>query len=185
MQSRAQKLKKFGIINRFSRDDRGVTAIEYSIVIGPFLLFLFMILENGMSMLGQQLLEDRVSEHSRLIRTGQAQSSFSQAEFKTLICDTVGLVLRDCETALLVDVQTFTDPATIDFSVPVDADGVLDPSMETYDTGGRLEYVVVRAYYQYDRILEKMWIPGAGEISIFPNGVQLLTAATAFRNEPF
>lgn len=184
-QEKSGTRKRFGIVRRFSDDDRGVTAIEYTFVIGPFLLFLFMILENGMSMWGQQLLDDRLTEHSRLIKTGQAQGVISQDQFKETVCETVGLVLRDCEDSLLIDIQTFADPSEIDFSVPLDDDGNLDVAAGGYSIGGRQEYVVVRAYYEYDRVVDQFWLPFGGHISIFPSGSQLLSAAIAFRNEPF
>lgn len=76
-----------GLLRRFRSNDKGATAIEFAIVLGPFLAFTFGIITIGLHYLATNSLEKGVFDASRQIRTGQAQTANMTAQdFKALVC---------------------------------------------------------------------------------------------------
>ena len=65
---------------RIGRNTDGFTAVEFAMVIGPFLALLFAIMEVALVYFATFSLENATEQASRLIRTGQAQG-FSAADF--------------------------------------------------------------------------------------------------------
>lgn len=73
---------------RFRRDTNGATAIEFAIVLGPFLAFTFGIITIGLHYLATNSIDKALFDASRQIRTGQAQkSNMSSQDFKALVCE--------------------------------------------------------------------------------------------------
>ena len=75
---------------KFSADQRGTTAIEFAMVIGPFLFLLFGIISVGLYFFVIFTLEHAVESAARVIRTGQAQTQtpnvMTPGEFKARVC---------------------------------------------------------------------------------------------------
>src|SRR5690606_29428239 len=93
----------------FRRSEDGGAAIEFAIVIVPFLALLFAILETAIVFFAGQLLESAVADSARLIMTGQAQQQgFNQAKFKEEVCKRV-YALIDCSNGVTIDVKTYQD----------------------------------------------------------------------------
>jgi Flp pilus assembly protein TadG len=165
---------------RFRRDQQGATAVEFALIALPFFALLFAILETAMIFLVGQALETATEDSARLIRTGQAQQSgFDVDDFRKSICDQIA-VLFNCPSKLILDVRTAADFASVDLSTPVFA-GELDDDDFEYDDGSGEEIVVVRAFYEWPTVTQFL---GEGFTKL-ANGNHLLTAAAAFRNEPF
>src|ERR1700710_510103 len=77
-------------LRRFARNQKGSTAVEFSLVLVPFVALLFAIIETSIIFFSSQALETVVADSSRLILTGQAQNgNFDQAAFKTAVCNNV------------------------------------------------------------------------------------------------
>jgi Flp pilus assembly protein TadG len=169
-------------VRRFRRDESGATAIEFSIVLLPFLALLFAIIETAMIFLSGQLMETAVADSARLILTGQAQAAtggLDQTNFKKAVCDKIkGLV--NCSSGVYVDVRKFTSFSTISFDPPVDADGNLVKDF-TYQPGGAGDIVVVRLLYEFP-VYTQLWNPSLVTMS---GNKRLIIATAAFRNEPF
>ncbi len=165
---------------RFRRDQRGATAVEFALIAFPFFALLFAILETALIFLVGQALETATEDSARLIRTGQAQQDgFDQEDFKKSICDQI-VVLHKCSSKLVLDVRTAANFAGVDLSTPVAA-GQLDDDGFGYDDGNGESIVVVRAFYEWPTVTQFL---GSGFTKL-ANGNHLLTAAAAFRNEPF
>jgi Flp pilus assembly protein TadG len=162
-------------MRRLSRRQDGSAAVEFGLIAGPFILLMFSIMETAFVFFAGQTLETAVSDTGRLIMTGQAQNQgFDQTAFKNAVCAKT-MALFDCN-GIKVDVQKYTTFAAINLAPPLDADGKLIDN-QNYQPGGPGEIVVVRLYYQwpiYVAILQNM----AGNS-------RLLTATSAFRNEPY
>ncbi|MCB1528830.1 MAG: pilus assembly protein [Hyphomicrobiaceae bacterium] len=78
----------FDSSRHFKRNENGATAIEFAIVLGPFLMFTFGIITIGLHYLATNSLEKAVHDASRQIRTGQAQNANMTADdFKSLVCN--------------------------------------------------------------------------------------------------
>ena len=93
---------------RLARKEDGAAAVEFGMVAAPFLLLMFAIMETAMVFFAGQTLETAVSDSSRLIMTGQAQSQgFNQSAFKNAVCARI-YGLFDCANGVHVDVKTYT-----------------------------------------------------------------------------
>lgn len=181
------------VVRRFKTDEKGATAVEFGLIAVPFFALMFAILETALAFFAQQLLEEAVHSASREVRTGQAQQADVTAKgFKDSLCWYLAYMF-DCTNGLTVDVQTFTDFASITLTVPKDGNGNLKPtsynedgSLVTgngykYDMGASGKIVVVRAFYEWPVFVNKL----GNNLSSLPDGKHLLAATAAFRNEPF
>jgi Flp pilus assembly protein TadG len=164
------------------RDKRGSTAVEFAIIATPFIALMGAIIESALAFLAGQVLDTATNDAARLIRTGQAQAQgYDASKFATEVCKRL-YVLIDC-SGISVDSQVLTSFSTYATTKPspYDKDGNFDPTKLTYNAGGSGDIVVVRVYYQYPILINKL-APG---LATLPNGKRLLTGVAAFRNEPF
>jgi Flp pilus assembly pilin Flp len=170
---------RFSKLRAFGRREDGAAAVEFGIVLAPFLAMLFAILETALVFFAGQTLETAVSDSARLILTGQAQTAgFTASAFKDAVCAKVD-GLFDCAGGMTVDVQKYTTFASADLGRPVDADGHVKPGV--YDPGGPCEIVVVRLIYQYPIYLAFMGF----NLADMSGNKRLLVATSVFRNEPY
>jgi Flp pilus assembly protein TadG len=168
---------------RFARNQRGATAVEFSMVMVPFLAILFAIMETALVFFATQSLETVAADSARLILTGQAQNgALDQAKFKDEVCKRVK-GLFNCANKLFVDVRKFQNFASIAVPTPVDANGNLPQNQTdyTYQPGGPGDIVVVRLLYNWP-IYVTFWNQGLTDM---PGSNHLLVATAAFRNEPY
>jgi len=168
------------LTKRFRRDASGATAVEFALIAGPFFALIFAVLESTMIFFASVTLENGLLEVSRYIRTGQAQQmDMTAAEFKNELCSQIDMML-DCEN-LTIEVETFDNFSSVAFSEPIDENGNFTAS-PNYDIGHAGDIVMVRVFYAWD-----VFTPGVGFVMANMNDGQqrLLSASTAFRNEPF
>jgi Flp pilus assembly protein TadG len=173
----------------FRKEQDGATAVEFAMVIMPFLALLFAIVETALVFWSTQVLETAVANASRTIYTGQFQQAnrmgaTAASEFRKALClDRDGqkktMVLFDCESsAVHVDVRRFT-PGTPPPDVVKDRE--IDPTSFRYDDTAPSEIVLVRVAVEFPVFVN---IIGAQETNL-KNGKRLIMAAATFRNEPF
>lgn len=175
-----RKPARYGIIRRFSRDREGSTAIEFAMIAGPFFLLVLATLEIALIFFAGSIIENAVVETARDIRTGRLQTSGGTEEtFRAAVCERVS-VIADCGR-LAIDVRTFEDFSSTDFSSPLDGDGEIDENGFTFAPGGAGDIVVVRAFYPWQIITPSL---GLGLANMSGNR-RMIASATAFRNEPF
>lgn len=184
----ATPTKRTGLFARFRKDRGGATAVEFSLVAVPFLIMLFAVLETALVFFVGQFFETAVSDASRLILTGQAQSSkFTENDFRTAICNRVSTttggttksMFFDCSKIILnVSVaSTFTKPAAVKYT-----SGKLDTTGYGFSMGTGGQIVVVQAIYEWPILLDFM---GFTLETNKGSGKHLLVATAAFQNEPF
>jgi Flp pilus assembly protein TadG len=170
----------------FSDSEKGATALEFAMVAGPFFLILGVIIETGLMMFSEYALQSAVQDSGRLIRTGQAQNSnFSAASFKTVICNTAG-VLMDCDNKVTVYVnhsaQTFAQlNAMVPAFVSIGPSVSNTPFPPTYSCGAPLQPVAVVATYDWYFSMVGMSYLG----NIMNNSARRLIGFAIFLNEPF
>lgn len=170
------------LYRRFYRNNKGVTAIEFAVLAGPFFLLTLAIIEVAMVFFGTIMLEHGTEFAARLIRTGQAQEAgFSESEFKTQVCSKVASVFN-CAAGLKVDVQTFPDFNSIDLNNmnPLDGNGELRNDF-SFDMGNASSIVLVRTFFEWDLMAK---LPALG-LTNMGTGNRLIAAAAAFKNEPY
>lgn len=193
--SRAFRLLPSRIARRFVRRQDGAAAVEFAFIAAPFLALLFAILETALVFFAGQTLEAATADASRLILTGQAQTTnfktgladangFSKADFKDAICQRI-IAMFDCNGSIYVNVQSYNTFDAIDTSPPpLKTDGSFDASKMGYSPGGPGAIVIVQVFYQwpiYASVLDMLsqgQAPGIG-------ANRLLMATAVFRNEPF
>ncbi len=170
----------------------GFTAVEFALVIGPFLAILFAIMEVALIYFATFSLENATEQAARLIRTGQAQG-FSASDFKDSVCERVPAFM-DCANDLVVDVRTFPSLNDAANGTPdaVDDDGEMVDGFEQFNVGGGGSIVLVNVYYHWKLFASLPDIGlllGDGNSGIglgnLADGSRLITAATVFKNEPF
>jgi hypothetical protein len=161
----------FGLrkLRAFGKGEDGVAAVEFAIVVAPFLAFLFAILETALVFFASQTLETAVADSARFVMTGQAQTAgFTQDAFKKQVCTSDGTNQRA--------VFAMFDS---DLSKPVGTDGKVKPGV--YNPGGPCEIVVVRLIYQFPVIAAFMGL----NLADMSGNKRLIVATSVFRNEPF
>jgi Flp pilus assembly protein TadG len=167
-------------VRRFVRHEDGTTAIEFSLVVLPFLATLFAIIETAIVFFAGQTLETAVADSARLILTGQAQNGgFDQNSFKTAVCGKIYGIF-DCANGMYVDVRTYTNFSSISMTSPIDANGNLVNNF-VYQPGGPGDIVVVRLFYQWPVYVALLGF----DLHNMNGGKRLLVATAAFRNEPY
>ncbi len=175
------------LLRKFTRSKSGATAVEFGFVALPFLMLLFAIIEVSLVFFGTLALDNAVEQTGRLVRTGQAQaSSMSASAFKDNICNQV-VSIFDCASKLQVELVTFpnfqaaSDYASNDGNNPINSSGDLRDDFVFNASSAAEEIVLLRAYFEWDLTLA---FPGIG-LANMGNGNRLITAVTAFKNEPF
>ena len=167
---------------RFMRRQDGAVAVEFALILLPFLALMFGIMETALVFFADQTLETAVAESARLIMTGQAQTqSLDATTFKNAVCARI-YGLFTCQNGVYVNVQTYSSFGSITNTPPLDTNGNLVTSNFVYQPGGPGDIVVVRLYYQWPIYVSLMSL---SQLSNMSNNKRLLVATAAFRNEPY
>lgn len=169
---------------RFRRREDGAVAIEFGLVVVPFLGLLFAILETSLVFFSGQVLETATADASRLMLTGQAQGSgMTASQFKTNICARIP-ALFNCNALVQVDVRTFTSFQTSTVNRPVQSGALhwgTPDGQPLYTVPGANQIVVVRAAMAYP-----VYISFFGQsMANLNGGKRLIMASSTFRTEPF
>lgn len=178
--------QKFGrrILSRFTKDQRGVTAVEFGMLAVPFFAIIGATLETAFMLLVSQILENGVQDAGRTIRTGQAQAAGATiSSFRAELCDnTVGLF--DC-SKFHISVKTIANFASASYTAPIydPTEGVEDwTDPEVYVNGGGGCVVLINVHYRWPALTSLM---GFSLADVPDSGVRLLSGVSIFRNEPF
>jgi Flp pilus assembly protein TadG len=163
---------------------RGATAVEFALILLPFLVLMMGILEVAIMFFVASTLEAAVGESARLIRTGQFQAD-PQA-----VADPVGVFREEVgrrtfgminlDDGLYFDVRTFSDFDSVNANSGLQ-DIISGNPPDTFDPGGAEEIVVVRAYYEW-QIMTPLMAPIMANLG---GDRRVVAASAAFRNEPF
>jgi Flp pilus assembly protein TadG len=190
------------IAARFCRNKDGATAIEFGLVLAPFAMLLFAIIETAIVFFTGQALQTAVTDASRLIMTGQAQSTmvpdgggtkkYDLASFKADVCSRFP-VITNCASSLMLDVRTYASFAAASVSTPtkvVDGKTEVDNAqLGAWTPGAAGEIVVVRAVIEYPVLVPILSYLGGSSLDLklanLGNGKRLIMGSAAFRNEPF
>ncbi len=172
-----------GFIRRFGNASRGAVAVEFAIVLLPFLVLMFGTIELGMIFLASSTLQTATDIAARQLRTGEFQAtSTTKDQFKTLVCNNMTWLKTPCSSYLTVDVQTFANLADVGGASAIDPSN-LKPNTTCWSPGQAGDVVLVRTYYEwhlFTPLLNQSLVNmGSG------SGKRLITSATSFRNEPW
>ena len=182
------------LLQRFRRAEDGTAAIEFAILGVPFAALLFGIVEIAVVFLISTTTEHALAEVAREVRTGEFQTSNGGApEFKAKVCAAMS-GLGKC-SKLRIDVIPSGTNKFSDIALPpspiactgtpaeIATCEAADPAMpaDAYTTTTAEQVVVVRVQY-----VHKLAVPSklTGLANASGNS-RVITATTAFRNEPF
>ena len=180
--SSSSRLSRFA--GRFVRAERGATAVEFGLVVTPILVMTFGLLELALVFIVGTTLDTAMETSARQIRTGEFQTggASTATDFKALVCGNMNWLAPQCATDLWLDVRTYADFNSLAATPPTNG-ATFNPAKTCFSPGQPTDIVLVRAYFQWDLFtpllnsaLENM---GGG------SGKRLITATTAFRNEPY
>lgn len=190
---RFNKTRNF--LNRFKKDQSGVTVIEFAVLALPFFYISFAILGYGLYLLNAVQLESAGETASRDIRTGQAQNRGDSAEkFKEDVCK--ASVFLDCDK-IAVHVQSAANWAALN---PVscteqDGDGSTLQSQGSptknddgddidiaSQAGTQDQIFMLTLCYEFELAQSFPWLFPNAPLS---NGSSIVQAATAFKIEPY
>jgi Flp pilus assembly protein TadG len=170
------------LVSAFARNERAVTAIEFSLIALPLFALIFAALQTAVVLMAEEELQTAVEESARLVLTGQVTSSTGQpttmtaAQFQTKVCSYL-VALFNCSN-LMVNMQT-TDSFT-DASTSTPSYTTIQNNQWTFQTGSAQSIVVLQVMYQWPVFGSLMGF----NLSNLPNGNRLLMATAVFQNEP-
>jgi Flp pilus assembly protein TadG len=172
---------------RFLRNEGGGAAVDFALVVLPFLAVLTVIIESAIVLLAGQVLQTSATSAARTVLTGQAQNAgYTAAQFKNTICANL-TVMFNCTGNLYVDVESFSSFSSINLSSPTNANGTLNTAGFGYSPGNPGDIVVVRLIYQWPIIAANIGICVATACGLINSAgnTNTLVATVAFRNEPY
>lgn len=177
--------KPCGFFDRLRADTRGVTAVEFAMVAGPFLMMLFGIIAVGLFFFTTFTMENAVEQAARFLRTGQAQLAtppYTEVQFKNKVCSYLPSNI-DCAGKVKVNVKAYPNAADITAaSLPkcINNSGDLNTTTE-FNMGDASQVLLVWACYEWE-LANKIPFLKVGDMS---NGSRLIQATTVFRAEPY
>ena len=169
--------------------NKGSAAIEFAMVAPVFFILLLGIFEAAIMFFSQAALQNATTDMGRLIRTGQTVcytgsgstcAAMTKDQFRTLLCAKVSPLVA-CDSNLQIDVQAYSSYGSTNFNPPLNADKTLNTTLNNYITGSACDVVLARTFYTWPvatPVLSWFLVNMAGN-------KHLLTATTAFRNEPY
>ena len=167
------------LFKNWVRGDDGVTAIEFSMLLAPFMMLTLGILEMALMFTSASLLEGATNSAARLIRTGQLQQAAGDPEtlFRNALCD-YATVLINCND-VVIEVQDMTSFADFGgLGAQIDGDG--NVVSRGVSTGGSGDRVLIRTAYRYSLLT-----PFVGPLMSGGDGELLFMSTIVLQSEPY
>lgn len=187
------------IFSLLARNSKGAIAIEMAFVTPPFLLLLLGMVELGLTLTTQSVLDGAARDVSRQIRTGQIQTQGSPVTaFQTQLCSDMNPLMSTstCQSSVLFDVEVFSGFGSVSFTPCVRNNNTTGSGTACqFSPGASSQIVGVRVSYPRPFIIP--WVGrclsggscwtgiGSGSGTSSGSGAALLTSTVIFQNEPF
>jgi Flp pilus assembly protein TadG len=166
---------------RFLRNEAGGAAVDFALVLLPFLTLLMAIIESAIVLFAGQVLQTATTSAARQILTGQVQNGgLSLSQFQANVCANL-TVMFNCANNLYIDVESFSSFSSVSLTNVTNANGTLNTAGYQFRPGNPGDVVVVRLIYQWPIIGSAL---GFGLVTS-ANNTNTLVATAAFRNEPY
>jgi len=164
------------------RDDRAATAVEFALLVTPFVVLVLASLQLSILFYAGQVLQSATMNAGRQLMTGaDQQAGLTQAQFKTSVCNTANF-LFNCNN-MMVDVESASGYSTLNtapITLTYDAKGNVTNTW-SYSPGAAGDIVIVRVLYNWPVIAGPLLVGLADQ----PNGDHLLVATSVFKIEPY
>jgi Flp pilus assembly protein TadG len=166
-------------IRKFITDRKGSAAIEFAILVMPFMVVILAIVELAVMYFVDSGLDAAVHKVARQVRVGTAKNnSWTLQSFKTAVCAELSYSFS-CTGNLLVTASVITDMNSVTHTSGISG-GTLSVT-ETFNIGGTGDYVLIQAFLPWDPVF-KLYAFSSGRLT---DGRYVLGAAELFKNEPF
>ncbi|MET0575540.1 MAG: TadE/TadG family type IV pilus assembly protein [Mesorhizobium sp.] len=174
------------IVLRFWGDQSGSTVVEFSMLLLPFLLLLFAILETCISFAAGQVMANAVDDVSRQIRTGQIKADgLNATNLHNLICGKLEMMVASGCPGLAIDLRTedtFSKLAAIPMPITGTGDArTINAGMTQVQKPMSLQKSMLRVLYPWPIMTNMM----QKSLSTLADGKILLLATATWQNEPF
>jgi TadE-like protein len=172
-------------IRRLAKGEDGAAAIEFGLVVAPFLALVFAIIETSLIFFTTQSLEKATADAARLIMTGQQQGvpiptgSSALAEFKKKLCNPTP---QPGETKVVLPMFNCAN-LTVEV-LSADSVGYSSGSATTSGLGGPSCIVTVQVTYKWPvfvSLYNLSFALAGGKL----DGKHDIKATAVFRNEPY
>ena len=164
---------------RLTRSTEGAAAVEFALLILPFCIVIFAIIEISLLFFVDSALDGALVKSARKVRVGYASTnSWTITSFKADVCANLSLSFS-CSSGLKVVATVVTNMSSVSYTTST-TNGVLSVT-EAYNTGSSGDYVLIQAFLPWKPILPMYQFAG----STLKDGTYILSAATLFKNEPF
>ena len=184
---RIAKRMRASVTRPIARNVDGVTAIEFAMIAPVFFFIMGSLMETGLMLFAEYVMQTSVQEAARLVRTGQAQTAgTTSAAFKNQICN-VATVISNCNarvTVSMVSRPTFAQLATaVPSYLRVGSDyGAGTGNNASNQCGASEQAVAVIATYDWDFTMPLL----ASYFGNVDNDTKRrLAGIYMFQNEPF
>ena len=156
-----------GMVNDLVRSRRAATALELALIAPFLILIILMVIENGLMLFAQSVLDSATVEAARQIEIGNITTS---SAFRSAVCSYTA-TLFTC-----ANLQFYVASSSLAFPLPAAplANGTF--LLPTFSPGNGGDYVV--AEVAYNRAYVSPWLISLGKS-------WTLWSTAAFQNEPF
>jgi Flp pilus assembly protein TadG len=170
-----------GLLTRFLHSRAGVTMVEFALVGPLFLLLTFAIVDNGLVLFTQTILDNATREAARAIRIGKVQLSgdaTGNGLFKTTLCNNLGGFIPCASLQWRVQsVSSAGSFSSLSSAVTTDSSGHMVTT--GFAPGTPQSFVLVQVGYTQPYIMPFLsQVAGA-------TGNLLLVSTVAFQNEHY
>jgi len=187
-----------GMVRKLARllaDERGSYALEFA-MIAPFFLFLMLeIVDIGLFLFTQVVLDGAARDAAREIRTGQlvgTQGSAAQTSFNSVLCADVHGLVPCANITYYVNIMTqFSDTSSLPSYTPPpqgqNSPGGFNGQPQTFNTGSGGSLVAVRVAYLRPSLVplaNPIAILGGNQLNLASLSSTLVSSTVVFRNEP-
>jgi Flp pilus assembly protein TadG len=187
------------LLRRFVRDRKGQIAVEMALVGPPFLLVLLAIIDFGLTLATQSVLDGAARDAARLIRTGQVSAQGNApAVFQNLLCADMSSLMSvaDCNANVVFEVQVFPNFGAIGTNgFGACAQNAQGGTVCPFNPGAGGQVIGVRTSYARPYLIP--WVGaclsggtcwaglGTSSSGSAGTGTTTLVSTVIFRNEPF
>ena len=186
-------------LRRLWRDRRGTSMVEFGFVGPPFIFLILAIVDMGLMVCTQMLLDGAARDAARLVRTGQVQTSGTPlSTFQNQVCADMAPLLSTatCNSQVLMQVQSFPNIGSVAFTPCTQNQGQLGSgTCCTFSAGNAGQVVGVQLSYARPFLIPWVGACFSGGTCWFgmgtPGGSNAGTDSTTlmstviFQNEPF
>ena len=177
------KLPMQGLGRSFRKNAKGAAAVEFALVVVPFLGLFGTILETGMVFLSTQALDQAVTTAGRAIMVGQVAkvaggAAAQEAYFKKSLCDNAKWFINCAD--ILYDVRAYSSFSATDLSSPVSGHTFNTTGLPRFQPGTSSQIVVARAYYKRPIYADYL----GSNLGYLTGGYHLIVGTSVFKNEP-